>query len=384
MTARPCHFVADRGGLDRAARLLAGCPEIGIDAEMDGLHAFRAKVCVLQIATPDEDVLIDTVALKDLGPLEPAFTRPGVVRFAHGAAHDVKCLKADFGFGIEKLFDTYIAAQLLGLERLGYGDIVQQRFGVPLDKALQTADWGKRPLTREQIEYLRGDVRFLIPLGKQLLHELRARDLMEEAEYEFARVSALPPESDGGIADDAYLKPKESRDLSPEGLAVLRELFLARHAEARALDRPPFKVVRDDVMVEVARRRPATAAELARVPGLPRGPIQERLLEAVRRGIEAGSPPPLARPAGTRPDADEIRARRAREEALRGWRKTAASGRGVPPMAVLPAYTLDEIARHPPESLEELSARTGMIPKRLELYGQQILHALTDGTGHRP
>lgn len=380
---RPFHFVTDSAALERVAReVVAGSAEIGVDAEMNGLHAFRARVCVLQLATDTADVVVDTVAVKDLRPLAAALASKDVVHYLHGAAHDVKCLKGDFGLALGGLFDTYIAAQLLGVEKLGYGDIVANRFKVQLDKGLQTYDWGRRPLAEKQIEYLRGDVRYLIELGRQLRHELAEKDLAEEAYHEFARVASLPAETDE-LAEDAYLKPKDSRELPPAGLAVLRELFLVRHAMARGLDRPPFKVVRDEVLVDIAKRLPSSAEAMARVPGLPRHASPRMLAElvsAVSRGVSAGVPPVIVRSSTLRLDSDEIRARRGREDALRQWRKKIATERKVPPMAVLPTYALDDLVRDPPDTIQALGERPGMIRKRIERYGEGILQALAAAT----
>lgn len=379
---RPFHFIKDAAGLERVAGLVERSPEIGIDAEMNGLHAYRAHVCVLQIATEEADIVIDTIAVRELGALVKALTRPDVVRYAHGAAHDVKCLKTDFGFGIEGLFDTYVAAQMLGVEKLGYGDIVATRFGVPLDKRLQTTDWGKRPLSDEHIAYLRADIRFLIPLGRQLRGELAEKDLLEETAYEWTRVEALPPEEDV-VAEDAYLRPREAKDLAPAELAALRELYLARAAIARRMDRPPFKVAGDSVLVQIAKRKPATPDELAKIQGLPRSGtarLAADLFAAMERGLAAGAPPPLPRPSTPRPDPGEIRARRAREDALRGWRKRVAAARGVPPMAVLPSYLIEDLVRHPPADEAELATRPGMIPKRVRMYARDLLALLDDAT----
>lgn len=382
--SRAFHFVTDAATLAHVAdEVLAPAKELGVDAEMNGLHAFRARVCVLQVSTDTADVVVDTVVCKDLRPLEKILAAKDKVHFLHGAAHDVKCLKQDFGLAFGGLFDTYVAAQLLGVEKLGYGDIVSARFGVTLDKTLQTCDWGKRPLLEKQIAYLRGDVRFLIELGRQLRTELVAKDLVEEATHEFGRVAALPPDSEE-LAEDAYLKNKETRDLGPVGLAILRELFLVRHAIARGLDRPPFKVVRDEVMLDIARKKPATTEELGRIPGLPKHASSRMLSElfgAVSRGIERGAPPPLApKPQVARPDGDEIRARRSREDALRVWRKQTAGQRGVPPMAVLPSYSMEDVVRDPPADLDSLAKRPGLIPKRVKLHGLAILETLAAAT----
>lgn len=372
---RRFHFVEDDAALAAVVPLLSEAREIGVDAEMNGLHAYRASICVLQIATADADVVIDTLAVKNLESIRAILAAPGVTRYLHGAAHDVKCLKGDFGFGIGGLFDTYVAAQMLGVEKLGYGDIVATRFGVPLDKRLQTTDWGKRPLTQQHVDYLRADIRFLIPLGQQLAAELAARDLVDEAAFECERVAALPPETDA-LAEDGYLRPKEARELAPLNLAILRELFLTRDVAARRADRPPFKIAAEPVLVEIAKRKPATVEELGRIPGLPRSGnvrLLEELFAAVGRGIAAGAPPPIKREAQSRPDGAEIRARRAREDALRSWRKQVALLRGVPPMVVLPSYAVEDLVRALPRGLDDLATRPGMIPKRMRLYAQEIL-----------
>lgn len=371
MSDRALLFVDSNAALAEARALLAGAAEIGLDAEMNGLHAYRARVCVLQIATEDLDVIIDTVAVKDLAPIAPMISGATTVCYLHGAAHDVKCMKQDFGLGIGALFDTYVAAQLLGVEKLGYGDVVNAHFGATLDKALQTHDWGRRPLTPEQIAYLRNDVRWLNPLGRKLRDELVAKDLLEEAQGEFARVAALPAE-EISMAEDAWAKNREARELPSASQAALREMFLVRDAIARRLDRPPFKVVGDPVLLEIAKRRPADLAEAAKISGVPRDPRRlEEFLEAARRGFSAGVAPPLPKPPRIEPE--EIRARRVREEALRGWRKRTAAARSVPGMAVLPSYALDDLARLPPASLEDLATRPGMIPKRVRMYGAELI-----------
>jgi len=374
-------LVQTAADLQRAADRLADVPRMAVDAEMSGLFTFRARVCLLQIATEGVEVIVDTLAVPDLGPLVARLSASGTTRFLHGAAHDVKCLKRDFGIELGGLFDTYVAAQLLDLPKLGYADVVSARFGQTLPKAFQTSDWRRRPLSAAQLDYLRGDVRWLLPLGVQLEQELGARGLSEEAGYEFARVAALPPE-DERLPDDAWLRPREARDLSPPSQAALRELFLVRDELARSLDRPAFKVVGNEVLLDIARRRLADVDAIAAVRGMPRGPLGARLAEAlspaVQRGLAAGAPPPPASTGLPRPGREEIRARRTREEKLREWRKKTAAGRGVPPMVVLPAYSLEELVRTAPATVDELARLPGMIPKRLRLYGEDLLRVIAN------
>src|SRR5207248_462168 len=148
-------------------------------------------------------------------------------------------------------------------------------------------------------------------------------------------------------------------------LSILRELVRTRDQIARRLDRPPFKVAGEKTLLDIARAKPATADDLARVPGLPRqgnARLAAELFAAVQTGIAAGAPPP--KPPVPRLEGEEARARRSREEALRAWRKRVAAAKKLPPMAVLPSYSLDDLVRNPPATREDLAARPGLIAKR--------------------
>lgn len=353
---------------------LEAASEIGVDAEMSGMYSYRTSVCILQFSTDDLEAVVDVLALDDLSPLGRALQDPDKRCYLHGAVHDVRCLKADFEIAIQGLFDTYIAAQLLGEPKLGLSSLVADRFNDALDKEMQTVDWRKRPISAQRLEYLRNDVRYLLPLGRQLAAELHEGDLVEEAHIEFARVESQPPQPEAPDPMD-WKRVKGARDLSPAGKAVLRELWLLRDRLAREHDQPPGRLLRDKLLVELVSKQPRGSQDLSRMRGFPRKIAARHaaeFLQAIEAGRKAGKPPKDPRPSSPPPTPAERKIRRTREKALKAWRKKVAADRGVPTMAVLPTYALEDLVRSPPEEGEDLAERPGIGRKRADRYGEAI------------
>ena len=280
-------LVADPPALQGLVGALAGEPAIALDTESNSFHVYRERVCLIQISTRETDWVVDPFAV-DLRPLGPVLAAaPALV--LHGADYDVRCLKREYGFALPALFDTMAAARRLGRLGLGLSALVEEQFGVRLSKDFQRSDWGRRPLTVEQVSYAALDTHFLLPLYETLAAELRARDLWSEAAQEFGRIAAVEPRP--RVFDpEGWRKMKGARELDLAGGAVLRALWVAREERASALDRPPFKVMPEQSMVEVARRRPRGEAELLRVPGVTTV-VLRRMGAAVLAAIQGEQPP---------------------------------------------------------------------------------------------
>jgi ribonuclease D len=292
MDVRPVHgpapalapvLVQDATGLAALAEQLAAEPAVALDTESNSFHVYRERVCLVQISTRVSDWVVDPLTV-DLRRLESVLAGVPVL-VLHGADYDVRCLKREYKFALSGLFDTMLAAKRLGRTELGLSALVERHFGVRLAKGYQRSDWGRRPLTSEQMKYAALDTHFLLPLYDILAHELRERGLLEEARKEFERLAAVEPRPK--VFDpEGWRRLRGARDLDATGRSILRALWIAREGRASELDRPPFKVMPEQTMVEVARRRPRSDEELLRIPGVTPVVIR-RMGEAALAAIEA-------------------------------------------------------------------------------------------------
>ncbi len=356
---------------------------IGLDTESNGFHAYFEKVCLVQVATSAADWVIDLIAV-DLKPLIPLLADPRREIILHAAEYDVLCMKRDYGLTFGCIFDTHAAAKVLGIERVGLHNLLEDELGIKTTIDEQKSDWGKRPLSPQQLEYAFADVQFLLPLRDRIAGKLAEKGLEREAQAEFARLTAKEPRV-REFDPEAWQRMKAARTLDGRGRAVLRELFLLRDRRARDLNRPPFKVLSDLFLSEVARRLPKTEEELLRVPGVSAGGLKrvaEGVLEAVRQGLSseplakpkaAGAPNGRWRKGGPGAPPPEVEER---FERLRAWRKARAEARKVEVQVIAPNAVLMAVARIAPDSLPALGAVDGMDPFRLEQYGAEMLSVL--------
>ena len=261
---------------------------MSLDTEGDSLHHYPERLSLVQVATPDGSVwLIDPLALPDLTPLAPVFAGAAPVLVVHAGDNDLGHLKRRYGFAFRSIFDTSIAARFLGGKALGLDTLLETWLGVTLPPSRQRDDWSARPLTPAQIDYAAADVRHLFALKTRLTDELGATGRLAWVEEECAALAAqIVPER--VVDPDAYLGVKGARELSLRGLAILRELWALRESLARAADRPPFKILSEEILIAIARAAPRDAAALASLPGVtPRvlGRWGQALAGAVERAL---------------------------------------------------------------------------------------------------
>ncbi|HWV38433.1 MAG TPA: HRDC domain-containing protein [Vulgatibacter sp.] len=365
------HEVADGAALGALTADLEAADAIAVDLETNSMHAYRGRLCFVQLATADDIWIVDTLAEGvDAAALAPAFLEASRRKVFHDAQGDLRVL-AGVGLRIRNLFDTQRAAMLLGLPRIGLGDLVESRFGVKLSKEHQTADFGRRPVPDELRSYVADDVRYLLPLAEQLEEEARELDILEEVQLEFDRIAEECAEP------EALPRPKipqAARDAL--GLAIADAADRLRNREAAARDQPVGRVLANAAVGEIALRRPATTKELARIPGVKgsftRAAGVELLAEIARLRARAERGELPAPPAPPRRDP----LRRSREEKLKAWRAEAAKARGVVPSVVLPTAVSERLAAKPPEDLDELARVPWLGEKRVRLYGRAILDVL--------
>lgn len=313
-------------------RLLAQ-PRIAVDTEANSMFAYHEQICLVQVSTPQVDLLIDPLAV-DMAPLGSVLEAPSVLKVMHGADYDVLIFKKRLDIGITNLFDTMIAARVLGWPKCGLASLLDEHFDFKANKAFQRYDWGQRPLSDAALAYARFDTHYLLRLADiqaEALEGTPHRELFERACMRQCEV--VPRERP--FNPDGYWKIKGARDLDEPGRAVLKALYAWREAKADALDRPPFRVAPELALLSLARTRPASRGELAALKGMPK-PVARRDGAELLALLEEAASRPCPEP--ERPPVD--RARTERVDALKSWRKAEAKRLGVDPEIVLDRASL--------------------------------------------
>lgn len=351
-------------------------PRIAVDTEADSLYSYYEKVCLMQFSVPEHDYLLDTLSYKAVEPLGEIFANPAIEKVFHACEYDVLSLKRDYSFTFVNLFDTMVAARILGWKHVGLGSILEEKFGIKLDKRFQRADWGKRPLVPELIEYARDDTHSLLRLHDYQLAELARANRLDEARADFERLEHVSW-SERGFDPDRYRTLEGAKELDPVSLGVLRELYALREELARKQDRPPFKIMSNLALVRIARTQPRTPAELAALPGIGEWFIRRHGRDALR-AIERGQSRPQVRlpkpPRGDSPLPDN--ASRERYAKLKEWRKGRAETRGVESDVIMSNDALIQVARVYPKSQQELQAIREVGEWKAREYGPELLRVL--------
>jgi ribonuclease D len=370
--AKPPALITHAAQLSALLSQLRDRDALAVDTESDSLYAYHEKVCLIQISIPAADFLIDPLAPIDLQPLAPLLADDKIQKVFHASEYDVMCLRRDFGFTFHNLFDTMWAARILGWKRVGLGDILQEHFGVTLDKKWQRHNWGKRPIEPAALSYAQFDTHYLLRLRDVQLRELQRLDRLVEAREVFSDLAKARYNGHEFTPDDMW-SIKGVWDLDGRAQAILRQLLILRDREARRQNRPAFKVIGDKTLLQLAERAPRTLQEMNGIEGMTTGQQQRygaALLEAIARGRKDPVPTP---PHRTQIDPDVS----GRYEALRAWRKQAAAQRGVEPDVIVSNAVLMEIAQRRPRTMEQLPTLPWFGEWRRQTYGPAILQALS-------
>jgi len=358
--------------VEELAETLAGEPLLAFDTEADSFHSYFSKVCLVQVSTRKADFIIDPLATGSLAPLGPVLADPEITCVFHGADYDLRILDRDHGFRVRNLFDTMIAARLLGYTSFGLSSLLERHFGLKLPKTHQRADWSRRPLPPDMLKYAASDTHHLPGLYDILRSELEARGRFEWAKEEFElleKVRHQPREED----PDAYQRIKGARSLDRRELAVLRELFETRDRMARELDRASFRVLGNATLLALAGAKPKKPRDLAGFPGMPRTsrkPFETELLAAIRRGIEVPEQELPLRKRGSRGVRHEPDPQLAK---IRKIRDRVAAELELDPGVVGPNALLEAVARTKPTDRKQLLKIQGMRRWQAGLFGEEVL-----------
>jgi ribonuclease D len=360
---------------------LRAAGEIAIDTEADSYYVYRVKVCLLQVSTRSGDYLIDPLRGLDLSPIGELCADPRVLKVFHAGANDVALLRHHHDFAFTNLFDTMLAAQVLGLKRPGLAALLKERFDVEQKKTYQTSDWGQRPLTDGQLQYAAADTRYLLELKDQLRRELVEKSRFEEALEDFERLRTAE-HAERVYDPDAFRRAPGAHAFGPVEMRVLQELYLLRDRIAARRDRSPHRIFPDHALAALAHAQPATRDELQLIRGLPRWQLERDERELLQTIATARAKGPLVRerraprgPNGELPLGEEDKRV---FEALRQWRRTRASAREVEESRVATTGTLRLIARERTITPASLRGIPGMSPFRVREYGDEILKVVAE------
>jgi ribonuclease D len=379
-------YVDTPDATDRYLASLARTRELALDTEGASFHRFVDRIYLLQLtapATAGGSAIIDPITAGPLPALGRLLEDPDVEVVFHDADYDLRLLHQDYGWHVRRIFDTRVAAQLLGIKAFGLAALLEREFGVRLDKKHQRADWSMRPLTADMLDYAAQDTKYLLELRDRLRDQLRSKGRLAWASEEFERLEGTRwPEED---PDQAFLRVKGARDLTRRELALLRELVKWRDGIARELDRATFRVVGNEALLEVARRAPRTRDELSAIRGVPRGSLEHRaaeMLDAVRRGVAVPDAELPRFPRAPRWDRDpDFDARFLR---LRAVRDAAAARLELDPGVLAGRERLEAVARRNPTTLEELAEVRDLRRWQIDVLGDALLKALRAPGGAPP
>ncbi len=280
-------FVDSNADLEQLVAELRAHGSFGIDMEFQRERTYRPRLQLVQVSVPDRALLIDPLALTDLSPLWDVVADPSVEKVVHAGSQDMEIVFAKSGLLPKNVFDTQIAAGLIGLgDQIGYANLIARMLNRRLKKGETITDWGVRPLSKAQIEYALDDVRYLHDVRAKLWERLdalgRASWLREEVEhYEDRGTYERDPAT-------LWMRISRMRSLDRKALAILQQLAMWREEEALRRDEPRGRIISDETLVEIARRSPKRPEDLKPLRTLhPRelarsGPA---VVEAVRRGL---------------------------------------------------------------------------------------------------
>jgi len=339
---------------------------VAIDTEADSLHCYREKLCLLQVsvsaAVTDRgydnaarDYIVDPLAELDLAPLCAVLAQKEIV--LHGADYDLRLLRRSLNFAACKIFDTVIAARLLGIREFSLAALVERFFGVKLAKGSQKANWARRPLPERMVEYAMNDTHYLLPLADRLESQLREQDRLDWLGQSCERAIEQAAAERVRDVDEAW-RIRGSGALRGRAAAVLRALWQWREKEAEAVDRPAFHILQNDELL-----RAAESFASGSVPDyryfLPRR--RRAFRDAAQSALQLPEDewPVSRRRFGTRPSAEVVR----RSEELRHRRDRAARELELEPTFVAPRATLEAIAA------DQTRASALLVPWQQQLLG---------------
>lgn len=378
----PYVHIQDASQATRLRQEIEDAQRIALDCEAAGFHRYSDRLCLLQLSTESNTYLIDPLAFDPSDFLRRPLEDPAVTVIMHGADYDLRLLDRDLGIRLQGLFDTQVAAAILGEQALGLQALLENKLEVSLSKKYQRADWAERPLSDGMLDYAAADTRYLMKLADLLTADLEARGRAAWA-YDECRAleeNALSRPATPEEPEDPVTRVKGARDLTPREVTALREAVEWRDTLARDRDKAPFRIVGDQPLVEAVLARPLDQRELAAIKGFPTGLARAEGIELLQRFDRVAELPdeelrPYPRnqrrgPGRPPPEVEEL------AEKLKVARNRRAEELGLDRGTLLANAVVIAIAVQAPADLEALSEVEGIRKWQVEAVGPNLLEVL--------
>lgn len=349
---------------------------IGVDTESDSLYVYHEKVCLIQLSTTKVDYLVDPLKIKNLHPLIDVFFNEKIEKIFHAAEYDIMCLKRDFNFQFSNIFDTMIASRILGKSKFGLSNLLKEYFDLEINKKYQRANWGRRPLSEDMINYASVDSHYLIALRNFLFQELVSKNLISLADEDFNRISNVES-FQAHTTNDICWKMVKGNHLSLIQMTVLMELCNFRENLAENKNIPAFKVIGPDVLIEIAKYCPKSIQDLSEINGVSTKLINKYGIDLIKCVQNGMANQPVSRQHKIRPSEAYLM----RYESLKNWRKNKANTMGVESDVVLPKDLIDLISTKNPNTKDDLQTIMHEVPYRFNRYSVEILELLSNLEG---
>lgn len=369
-------FIEKQKDFDELCAKLATHKYLSIDTESNSLYAYKEKLCLMQLSSEHSNAVVDTLAV-DIKTILPIFADPGIEKIFHSADSDIRVFKGALKCVFVNIFDVMVAAKYLGIIKCGLDSMVGEFFGLEMNKKFQKADWGKRPLTKEMLDYASSDTIHLKKLREILAAELVKKGRLPEALGQFEQICKIEP-TPMRFDESGFLTLKSARQLNGRGLAVLRELYIGREVAAIKKNTPPFKVISEDLMLRLSVAPREGLNNLSIFKGVSGYVLSNHgawIREALAKGLKA--------PEYHVPRREISREKRAyfetvktRFKTLKMWRKEAAGRRNMLPEAIMGNDVMERVAMAQLRSIEDLQAIRGLGAEKASLYGAEILEFL--------
>ena len=365
-------YIDAAGPLRDLTRRLSDARRIALDTEADSLHSYRQKVCLIQLSINGATYVVDPLARIDLEPFFDVLA--GRRMIIHGADYDLRMLRSTFAFRPrEQVFDTVLAARLLGYEQFGLASLLQEMLGVTLSKRGQKSDWSRRPLTQAQLAYAAADTRHLERLADLLSDQLESggraawhHEACERLVEATSEARLHPPDSDWRVKGSGMLDRRQ--------LAFLRELWEWREREAQTADRPPFKIIGNEQMIEMAVWAAANPKlPLDEGPKLPRHFHRQRVERLAAALRKADALPQSDWPIRRRNGRAAIPVANALVDRLLAACARSADQLGVDRSFLVPRAAVEAIARHRPRTVDGLMKRGSLMRWQAEAIAPAVL-----------